>query len=129
MKRREFIAVIGAAVAMPLTARAQRAQARVATFVQEMQRLGWTDGRNLQVDYRWDTGDPSYSKAATELVTRSPDVILATGTPAVAALQQATRTVPIVFWLPIPLAPASQAATLPGSQISTTRSVQNGWNF
>jgi putative ABC transport system substrate-binding protein len=116
MKRREFIAVIGAAVAMPFTARAQRseqirhigvltplakdspeAQARVGTFVQEMQRLGWTDGRNLQVDYRWDTGDPSYTKAATELVTLSPDVILATGTPAVAALQQATRTVPIVF--------------------------------
>jgi putative ABC transport system substrate-binding protein len=53
------------------------------------------DGRNLQIEYRWDTGD--LRKAATELVTLSPDVILASATPAVAALQQATRTVPIVF--------------------------------
>jgi|SRR5262249_34346792 len=94
MKRREFIAVIGAAVAMPFAALAEQseqirhiglltplakdspeAQARVAAFLQELQRLGWTDGRNLQVDYRWDTGDPSYSKAARELVTLSPDVI------------------------------------------------------
>lgn len=117
MKRREFIAAIGSAVAMPFAVRAQQservrrigvlmplgkdnpeAQARIAAFLQELQRLGWTDGRNLQVEYRWDTGDPNFhSKSAAELVTLSPDVILATATPAVAALQQATRTVPIVF--------------------------------
>jgi putative ABC transport system substrate-binding protein len=118
MRRREFITLVGgAAITWPFAARAQQnermrrigvltplakdnpeAQARIAAFLQELQRLGWTDGRNLQVEYRWDTGDPSFnSKAATELVTLSPDVIFSTATPALAALQQATRTVPIVF--------------------------------
>jgi putative ABC transport system substrate-binding protein len=115
MQRRKFITLIGgAAAAWPLAARAQQSerirrigvlmpyakdnpevQARIAAFLQELQRLGWTEGRNLQVEYRWDTGD--LRKAATELVTWSPDVILASATPAVAALQPATRTVPIVF--------------------------------
>src|SRR5262249_51899546 len=67
--------------------------ARIAAFVKELQQLGWTDGHNLQTEYRWDTGD--LRKVATELVAISPDVILAITTPAVAALQQATRTVPI----------------------------------
>jgi putative tryptophan/tyrosine transport system substrate-binding protein len=115
MRRRDFIKVIaGSAAAWPLAARAQQAermgrlgvlmpfakdnpeaQARIAAFLQEMQKLGWTEGRNLQIEYRWDTGD--LRKAATELVTLSPDVIVAYTTPAVAALQPATRTVPIVF--------------------------------
>src|SRR6516225_4545709 len=114
MKRREFISLLGGAVAWPLAAHAQQnermrrigvlmpfakdnpeGQARNAAFLQELQKLGWTEGRNLQIEYRWETGD--LRKAATELVTSSPDVILANGTPAVAALQQATRTVPIVF--------------------------------
>jgi putative ABC transport system substrate-binding protein len=114
MKRREFIALVGGVAAMPVVARAQQneqvrrigvlmpfpkdspeGQARIAAFLQEMQKLGWTEGRNLQIEYRWDAGD--LRKAATELVTLSPDVILASSTPAVAALQQATRTVPIVF--------------------------------
>src|SRR5262249_29930402 len=139
MKRREFIAVIGAAVAMPFAALAEQseqirhiglltplakdspeAQARVAAFLQELQRLGWTDGRNLQVDYRWDTGDPNYSKAARELVTLSPDVIFATGTPAVAALQEATRTVPIIFAQVADPVSAGFVASLakPGSNIT-----------
>src|SRR3974377_917797 len=115
MKRREFITLVGGAVAAwPLGARAQQpervrrigvlmpfakdnpeGQARNAAFLQELQKLGWTEGRNLQIEYRWDTGD--LRKAATELVTSSPDVILASSTQAVAALQQATGTVPIVF--------------------------------
>src|SRR3974390_332545 len=114
MKRREFIAFAGGAVAWPLAVYAQQnermrhigvlmpfgkdnpeAQARTAAFLQELQKLGWTEGRNLQIEYRWDTGD--LRKAATELVTSSPDVILASSTPAVAALQQETRSVPIVF--------------------------------
>jgi len=115
MKRREFITLLGGAVvSWPLAAHAQQnermrrigvlmpyakdnpeGQARNAAFLQELQKLGWTEGRNLQIEYRWDTGD--LRKAATELVTSSPDVILASGTPAVAALQEATRTVPIVF--------------------------------
>jgi ABC-type uncharacterized transport system substrate-binding protein len=118
MIRREFIAAIGSTIAVLIAARALQservrrigvlmplakdtpeARARIATFLQELQRLGWTDGRNLQIEYRWETGgDPSLnSKAATELVTLSPEVILATATPAVTALQHATRTVPIVF--------------------------------
>lgn len=114
MNRREFIALIGGASAVPLVAQAQQSerirrigvlmpfakdnlevQARIAAFLQELRRLGWTDGRNLQIEYRWDTGD--LRKAATELVTLSPDAILVSATPAVAALQQATRTLPIVF--------------------------------
>jgi putative ABC transport system substrate-binding protein len=103
-----------AAVAWPLAARAQQsgqvrrigvlmpfakdnseAQARVTAFLQGLQKLGWTEGSNLQIEYRWGTGD--LQKAATELVALSPDVIFANNTPAVAALQQATRIVPIVF--------------------------------
>jgi putative tryptophan/tyrosine transport system substrate-binding protein len=115
MRRRDFIKVIaGSAAAWPLAARAQQAermrrvgvlmpfakdspeaQARIAAFLQELQKLGWTESRNLQIEYRWDTGD--LRKDATELVTLSPDVIVAYTTPAVAALQPATRTVPIVF--------------------------------
>jgi putative ABC transport system substrate-binding protein len=114
MRRREFITLVGGAAVWPLTVRAQQAermrrvgvlmpfakdypegQARVAAFLRELQQLGWTEGRNIQIEYRWDTGD--LRKAATELVTLSPDVILASSTPAVAALQQATSTVPIVF--------------------------------
>jgi len=115
MRRRDFIKVIaGSAAAWSLAARAQQAeqmrrigvlmpftkdnpemQERLAAFLQELQKLGWTEGRNLQIEYRWDTGD--LRKAATELVTLSPDVIVAYATPAVAALQPATRTVPIVF--------------------------------
>jgi putative ABC transport system substrate-binding protein len=60
-----------------------------------LQKLGWTEGRNLQIEYRWGTGD--LQKAAAELVALSPDAIFASTTPAVAALQQATRSVPIVF--------------------------------
>ncbi|HET7806526.1 MAG TPA: ABC transporter substrate-binding protein [Pseudolabrys sp.] len=113
MQRRKFIALVGGAVAMPLAARAQQNErprrigvlqpfakgspesARIAAFLQEMQRLGWIDGRNLQVEYRWETGD--LRNAATELVALSPEVILVSSTPAVSALQQATRTVPVVF--------------------------------
>ena len=114
MKRREFITLIGgAAVAWPLAARAQQNErirrigvlqpfakdspesARVAAFVQELQRLGWTDGRNLQIEYRWEPDD--LRKAAMELVALSPDVMLVSSTPAVNSMQQATRTIPIVF--------------------------------
>jgi putative ABC transport system substrate-binding protein len=115
MRRRDFITLVGgSAVAWPHALRAQQsgqmrrigvlmpyarddseAQARIAAFVQGLQKLGWTEGRNLQIEYRWDTGD--LQKAATELVALSPDVIFANSTPALAALQQATRSVPIVF--------------------------------
>ena len=115
MRRRDFITLVaGSAVAWPLAAHAQQSgqmrrigvlmpfardnsegQARITAFVQGLRKLGWTEGHNLQIEYRWGTGD--LQKAAAELVTLSPDVIFATNTPPVAALQQATRSVPIVF--------------------------------
>jgi ABC-type uncharacterized transport system substrate-binding protein len=73
-------------------------QARSAAFVQGLQQLGWTDGRNMRIDYRWGAGDAdNMRKYAAELVALAPDVILASGTASVAPLLQATRTVPIVF--------------------------------
>ena len=114
MRRRRFLSFLGGAATLPLVARAQsadrkarigvlmpvvidnsNAQERVAVFLQELQKRGWNEGRNLQIEYRWTAGD--LRKAATELVEFNPDVILATATPSVVALQQATRTLPIVF--------------------------------
>jgi putative ABC transport system substrate-binding protein len=119
MRRRTFIALVGgAAVAWPLAARAQQAdrvqrigvltggggaddpdmQDRVAAFLQELQRLGWTDGRNVRIEYRWTLGNAAnIRKYAAELAALAPDVILAGGTSTVGPLLQATRTVPIVF--------------------------------
>src|SRR5262245_26426595 len=113
VRRRDFITFVGGAAATPLVARAQQNErlrrtvvlqpftknspesARVTAFVQELQRLGWTDGRNLQIEYRWEAND--LRKAAMELVALSPDVILVSSTPAVNSVQQATRTIPVVF--------------------------------
>src|SRR5215831_20383038 len=118
MKRREFIALLsGAAAAWPLAARAQQrermrrigvlmnltaddpeASARVTAFAQGLQQLGWTAGHNVRIDYRWFAADADRSRRyAAELLALAPDVVLAVASPAVAALQQATRTVPIVF--------------------------------
>jgi ABC-type uncharacterized transport system substrate-binding protein len=118
MRRRQFITLLGgAAAAWPLAARAQQpermrrigvlmdfpaddpeSQARIAAFLQGLQASGWSVGRNARIDYRWSAGDADrMRKYATELVALAPDIILASGSPAVGALQQATRTVPIVF--------------------------------
>jgi putative tryptophan/tyrosine transport system substrate-binding protein len=117
VKRREFITLLGGAAAWPLAARAQRpermrkisaltnlaaddpeALGRITAFVQGLQQLGWTDGRNVQIIARWAAGSAdNFRKYAAELVALAPDVILATSTQAVLALQQATSTVPIVF--------------------------------
>ena len=73
-------------------------EARIAAFVQGLQQLGWSDGRNVRIDYRWAAGDTGrFHRYAEELLALGPDVILASATPSVQALQQATRTVPIVF--------------------------------
>jgi putative ABC transport system substrate-binding protein len=73
-------------------------QVRVAAFHQGLQQLGWTVGRNVQIDYRWGAGNADLiRKFAAELVALAPDVILSAGSPSVAALQQTTRTVPVVF--------------------------------
>jgi putative ABC transport system substrate-binding protein len=122
MKRREFITLLGGAAASamqwPLRARAQQpervrrvgvltvgaaaddpdARARSAAFLHGLQQSGWIDGRNIRIDYRWGAGDAENTrKYAAELVALAPDVILASGTAAMAPLLQATRTVPIVF--------------------------------
>jgi putative ABC transport system substrate-binding protein len=118
MKRREFITFVGgAAAAWPLVVRAQQQRDRVrrigvltpfredaetlvlvAAFKQRFQELGWTEGRNVQLDYRYTDGNPERTRSAsTELVALAPDAILAYANPAVASLMQVTHTIPIVF--------------------------------
>ena len=76
----------------------REAPARIAAFLQRLQELGWSDGRNVKIETRWGASDAErYRSYAAELVRLAPDVILATASPTVAALQQATRSVPIVF--------------------------------
>jgi putative ABC transport system substrate-binding protein len=83
---------------MPLAVDDPEAQARSTAFSQELEQLGWTEGRNLRIDSRWGAGDADrVRKDAAELAALAPNVILANGSAAVAALQQATRMVPIVF--------------------------------
>jgi putative ABC transport system substrate-binding protein len=70
----------------------------IAAFLQGMAELGWTDRRNMAINYRWAAGDAErYRKFAAELVELSPDVIVAVGAVSAAALQQATRSIPVVF--------------------------------
>jgi putative ABC transport system substrate-binding protein len=123
MRRREFIQLLGgttaASLARPLAVSAQldghvrrvgvlhsgavddpHIQARNTAFVQALQQLGWTEGRNIQLDTRWGTADAErISKYVAELVALAPDVILATGSSTVGPLLQATRSIPIVFTL------------------------------
>jgi putative ABC transport system substrate-binding protein len=115
--RREFITLLGGAAACPLAARAQQPDrmrrigvlvnfaandpeslARVTVFAQSLHELGWTVGRNVQIDYRFGEGDAErYRRFGSELVALAPDVLVTVGAPAVEALQRTTRTVPIVF--------------------------------
>ena len=118
MKRREFITLIGsAAAAWPLAVQAQQpermrrigvivpfaaddteAKGRVGAFLQELQQLGWTIGRNVRIDTRWAGANANdIRKQAVELAALTPDVILAHGSSVIVPLLQATRTVPIVF--------------------------------
>jgi putative ABC transport system substrate-binding protein len=119
VRRRAFIAVIGGAAAWPLAAHAQEperlrrlgvlmpwsendpvAQASVNAFAQALGRLGWVEGKNIRIDYRFAAGDPALLKTyASELVGSSPQVILASTPQAVAAVRQQTETIPIVFVL------------------------------
>src|SRR5215831_16883354 len=115
--RREFIAALGGAAAWPLAARAQRGdrvrrigvltwgdendpavKAYVSAFTQALAGLGWTDGRNVRMDVRWYGDDINRIPAlAQELVGLQPDIIVTSSTPATAAVQGETRTIPIVF--------------------------------
>jgi putative ABC transport system substrate-binding protein len=117
IKRRYFITLLGGAAAWPVAARAQQreqmrrigvlmnlgsddaeGQARNAAFLQGLQELGWTVGRNVRIEYRWGAGDAElFRRHGLELVALAPDVILAGGGAVVPSLLQATRTIPIVF--------------------------------
>jgi putative ABC transport system substrate-binding protein len=117
MKRREFITLVGGAAAWPLAARAQQGdrvrrigvlmagdendplrKTYVSAFRQALMGLGWTDGRNLRMDLRWGGDDTNRMRAlAQELVGLQPDVILTNATPATAAVQRETPTIPVVF--------------------------------
>ena len=118
MRRREFITLLGsAAAAWPFGARAQQpermrrvglltglaqsdpeAQTRIKAFKQRLEELGWTEGRNVQIDYRWAAGNVGRTREyAAQLVALAPDVILVNTPPGLATLKQATKTIPIVF--------------------------------
>jgi len=118
MKRRELITLLGgAAAAWPLAAHSQSAdrvrtvsvlmpfaandaagKLELAAFAGQLQALGWTDGRNLRIDYRWSAGDPERMQAlANELIALQPDVIFSRSTPVTGALLKRTRTIPVVF--------------------------------
>jgi putative ABC transport system substrate-binding protein len=116
MRRRDFISIIGSAVAWPLAAGAQQPermrrigilmpltaddpydQTRLAAFMQGLEGAGWSVGRNLRIDTRWGGDIDRIRRSATELVALAPDVILSIGTNAAVALQRASRTVPVVF--------------------------------
>ena len=117
MRRRAFISLLGGAVVWPAVTRAQPsermrrigflmflaeddpgAKARIAAFIEGLQQLDWTLGRNVQIEIRWGAADAVRSrKYAAELVALAPDVIVAAGSETTAALREVTRTVPIVF--------------------------------
>jgi putative tryptophan/tyrosine transport system substrate-binding protein len=119
MRRRKFLSLVGGAAATwPLVARAQQpdrmrrigvlmswpqsypeAQSLLASFVQELQKLGWAEGRNSRTDTRWATPDDAESmrRFAKELVALQPDLLLSGATPTTRALLQQTHTIPIVF--------------------------------
>jgi len=117
VKRREFIALFGGAtVSWPLAARAQQgermpliavltgvsddltARTRATAFVTRLQELGWIDGRNIRLEYRWGRGDAEIiRRQASDLVALAPDVIVTTGGPTTERMLQTTRSVPIVF--------------------------------
>lgn len=117
MRRREFMGLVGGAVALPLAARAQQpervrrigvlmgteenepeGQSRIAAFRQGLRELGWMEGRNIHIDYRWSSGSRQAAYAA-ELIGIGPEVIVTNGTPFLDVVHRRTRSIPIVFVL------------------------------
>src|SRR5262249_12969541 len=117
VRRRAFITLLGGAAAWPLAARAQQPermrrigilmaypesdaayQGYVRAFQEELQKLGWQEGRNIRFDYRWATSDLELIKRfAKELIALQPDLILSSSTPTTASLLAQTHTIPIIF--------------------------------
>src|SRR5262249_1571340 len=117
MTRRELITLLGTAAAWPLAAWAQQPdrmrrigvlmayaendreyQSHLAAFREELEKLGWTEGRNVQIDYRWAALDPELMRRFTrELIALQPGVTLSSSSPATASLLQETRSIPIIF--------------------------------
>src|SRR5215475_12791430 len=117
MRRRDFITLIGSMAAWPVVVRAQQpgtakrvgmlmnsaandaaAQSYVAAFVEALRQLGWAEGHNIRIDMRWNAGDAALSRIyAAQLIGLMPNVILASSTTNLTAIQQATSTVPVVF--------------------------------
>jgi putative ABC transport system substrate-binding protein len=117
--RREFVTLLGAEAAWPLAPRAQQpermrrigvlmhlaaddreGQSRIAAFLQGLQEAGWAVGRNVEIEVRWAAGQPDrFHRYAEEIVALTPDVIVASATPSIRAVQQATSAIPIVFLL------------------------------
>src|SRR5262245_17185224 len=129
--RRDFITLLGGAAAWPLAAWAQQgervrrigvllnlsendleAQRLITAFREALAQLGWNDGSNLRIDYRWAGGDVGRIRTlAKELMELTPDITVGYGTPVVVALQQLTRSIPIVFLSVTD--PVGQGALLP----------------
>jgi putative tryptophan/tyrosine transport system substrate-binding protein len=153
MRRREFITLVGSAVALPLTAYAQKpdgvrlgvlmpfattdAQSKLdaAALIGQLKELGWTEGRNLRIDYRWAAGNAEQMQAsAKELVAQQPDVIFCRSTPVTAALLTQTRTIPIVFaMVSDPVGERFvESLARPGGNVTGFTNVEsslaNGWN-
>ena len=148
IERRKFLATLGgAAAAWPIAARAQQGErmrrigvlmggagrdpvehARLAAFLDGLRQLGWTDGRNVRIDTRWPAGDADRRAYAAELVGLAPDVILASASASVAALQQASRSAPIVFANVIDPVGAGFVASLaqPGRNATGFTAFENG---
>jgi putative tryptophan/tyrosine transport system substrate-binding protein len=156
MRRREFMSLVGSAVAWPLTARAQQrdrirqiavlspfsendpeTKTRLAAFKERLEQLGWTEGRNITIEYRFSDGNIERThSAAAELVALTPDVIVAYANPAVSALKPITSTIPIVFTqVSDPVGSgfvtnlSNPGAISLGSIASSLRLEGNGWRF
>ena len=151
MRRREFIGLVGAAATWSSAGHAQQpermrrvgalmgypeAQSELASFLQELQKLGWVEGRNFRIDTRWGIpADPdSMHRFARELVALQPDLILSQSTPATGALLQETRVIPIVFTTVADPVGSDFVASLarPGGNatgfVVTARWAANGWS-
>src|SRR5262245_39985351 len=151
MRRREFITLLGSAAAWPLAARAQQADRMrrigvlmlgdetdpvrgtkgwLSTFTRRLAELGWIDGRNMRIDLRWGENDADRARRyAQELVALAPDIFLAEATVSVTALQQQTRTIPIVFVMVSDPIGSGFVASLPrpGRNITGFMWRANGW--